>query len=210
MNPPGKQNNYRYAFDRALKSACARGDHNLLAQGARNVGPERYELPVLDAVFLIDLEAGTVGLSEGGGEAVEAPIRIAWQILALHYLDTPPVPQRPSSWVSFAELPDAKGYDPVYRGRVLGRLGATVGRDRASFVEACRRIGGEPIDLGDEGFRFQVFPRIAVAIVWYAGDEELPSGVSFPYPADILSYLSVEDVVVLSESLVGRLQGASF
>ncbi|MCX7015107.1 MAG: DUF3786 domain-containing protein [Candidatus Sumerlaeota bacterium] len=205
MKPPEKQTNYQQAYERAFHAVRRRSRDDLIALGAREVGTVRYELPVLDQVFLIDVGAGTVALSDGLGRAASAPLRIEWQILALRYLSAPAPRMDFGKWVSFAELPGAKVYDPVYRGRVLGRLVATAGRDRETFVEACQRLGAERFEGGDEGFRFQVFPRLPVAILWFAGDDELKPGVSFPYPDNILSFFSVEDVVVLSESLARRL-----
>jgi hypothetical protein len=63
------------------------------------------------------------------------------------------------------------------------------------------------VDLGDEGFRFDVFPRLSVIIAWYAGDGELPANASFLYPDNALSFLPVEDIIVVSEGVVSRLQG---
>jgi len=208
MKPPQQQTNYQQAYERAFQAVRQRSREDLIALGAREVGAGRYELPVLERVFLINIDGGTVARSDGQGNAAAAPIRIEWQILALRYLAAPAPRTDAKSWVSFAELPGAKVYDPVYRGRVLGRLAATAGRDRETFVQACERLGAERVEGGDEGFRLQVFPRVSVAILWFAGDDELKPGVSFPYPDNILSFLSLEDVVVLSESLVRRLQGA--
>ena len=234
MKPPHKQTNYQQAYEKAFQSVRKRSPESLVALGAREAGPGRYELPVLDGVLLIDLERGTVGLSNGKGGVAEDPIRIDWQILALRYLSATAPRMGVSSWVSFAEIPGAMGYDPVYRGRVLGRLAATAGRNRAAFVQACGRVGAERFEgmevgdgrqapildpaspkgrggtpgAGDEAFRFRVFPGFELAIVWFAGDEDLASGVSFLYPDNISSFLSVEDVVVLAEGLVRRL-GAS-
>jgi len=149
---------------------------------------------------------GTVGLAKGRADGVVGSLRIEWQILALHYLAVLVPWAVGPLWVSFGEKREARGHDAVYRGRVLVRFCATAGGDREGFVRAAGGLGGEPVDMGDEGFKFQVFPRLAVVIVWYAGDEECGPGSSLLYPSKIMSILSVEDVVVLSERLVGGLQ----
>lgn len=214
MRPLPRQNPYQESFSRALDVVRGRRSADLEALGAREAGQGRYELPVLGGVFVVDLDEGAVRhRSAQDAEAAAAEVRANWQILALHYLSAPGPRQDPAAartdpaWATFADLPHGRGYDPVQRGRVLGRLCATAGRDRATFVEACRRLGAEEADLGEAGFRFQVFPRLAVAIAWYAGDDEFPPNASFLYPENVLSFLPVEDAVVLAECVISRLQG---
>ena len=195
--------------------------------GAEKAPNGTYRLRVLEATFVVDLARGTITRAtteqehwdctkqgepprrEGTvpGFAGGPALPISWQILALHYLCASPPWTDSSRWVSFGHFPDARGYDPVYRGRVLKRLCATAGRDRDTFVQACHRLGAESIDWGDEGFRFRVFPRLPVVITWYYGDDEFPPNASFLYLDNVLSFLPTEDVIVLSESLVSRLQG---
>ncbi|HUT24295.1 MAG TPA: DUF3786 domain-containing protein [Sumerlaeia bacterium] len=214
MKSPPKQNPYQESFSRALEVVRGRQSADLEALGAVQTAAGQWGLPVLDGVFLIDLGEETVRhRSAQGAGAAAAEVRTKWQILALHYLSAPGPRQDPAAaradpaWGTFADLPHGRGYDPVHRGRVLGRLCATAGRDRATFVEACRRLGAEEVDLGEAGFRFRVFPRLAVAIAWYAGDDEFSPNASFLYPENVLSFLPVEDAVVLAECVISRLQG---
>jgi len=230
MLPLRPQTNYQLAFELGLERARGQSAASLEALGAEKAGDDAYRLRVLDATCLVDLNGGTVTRvgteGEQGGRARqgESPRRsgaaavsaggpafpMSWQILGLHYLcASPPWPDS-SHWVSFAHFPDARGYDSVYQGRVLNRLCATAGRDRNTFVQACHRVGAESVDWGDEGFEFRVFPQLPVAITWYYGDDEFPPNASFFYLDNILSFLPVEDVIVLSEGLVGRLQGKSW
>ncbi len=207
MSAPGKQGNYRIALEQGFETLRIRPIEDLQSLGATNVGEGRFELPVLDAHFVVDLNKGRVELANSSRDA---SLRIQWQIVAVHYLAARRAEPESAAWICFADLPDARAYDPVYRARVLGRLCATAGQSREDFLEACRNLGAEPVEMGDLGFRFQIFPRLAVKIAWYAGDEDFPPGASFLYPDNILIYLSVEDTVVTSENLVGRLQGMGF
>jgi len=199
--PLKQQTNYQLAFDRALEKVRQQNPKTLEALGAVGTGAGHWELPVLNAQFAIAVNEGRVVVSGG-----DTP-RIEWQILALHYLSGEPPWPMPDRWLSFGDFPAARGYEPVYRGRVLGRLCGTVGRDRSTFIEAAQRIGGARVDWGDAGFRFTIFPKLPIILVWYAGDGELGPGASCLYPSNTLSLLPVEDMVVLSEQLIGRLQG---
>ena len=75
---------------------------------------------------------------------------------------------------------------------------------------AALALGGRAEAGGDTAFDFDVFPRLAVRVIWYAGDEEFPPSATLLLPVNIASYLCVEDIVVLSERLVSRLAGRHF
>jgi len=198
---PDKQKNYELALEHAL--ACARGqDPDAFEKlGAQVLGDRRYALPVLDATMHVDLQEGSVTLADGGG------VGLAWQIPVLHYLSAPAYGAEPASWLAFADFPHLRGYEPVYKGRVLGRLCGTAGRTEEGFIQACRRLNATPIDKGDLGFQFPVFPHISLIVSWYRADDEFPSDATILYPDNILTFLPLEDVIVLAECLVARLQG---
>jgi len=66
------------------------------------------------------------------------------------------------------------------------------------------------IEDGDMGYDFNLFPKISLRLLWYAPDEEFPPSATVLLPENILSFFSVEDTVVLSESLIARLSGKNF
>lgn len=203
-----RQDNYQIAVAKGWERVRGQAPSLLQALGARPVAADCYELPVLDAKFSLDIKAKRMSLCDEKQPSADLrEVRIDWQILALHYLAASPLPTPSSRWVSFADFLDARGYERVYRARVLGRLCATVGRERIAFVQACRPLAITSGEWGEASFVFRVFPHVEAAIAWYPGDEDLPPDVSFIYRDNILSFLPVEDVVVLSERLVSRLQG---
>ena len=124
---------------------------------------------------------------EGGSVRASAGGAVGpwWRVLTLHYLG-------------------------VAGQRVIERLCHTAGRDEQTFRRAAEVLGGVPATDGDAGFDFQVYPRVRLRLVWYAGDEELPPSAVLLLPANIESFFCVEDTVVLSERLVSRLGGGRF
>jgi len=202
------QTNYQTAVAQGVKRLQARPPEVLAALGARVTANGYCTLPVLDTVFAVDLASGRVTLATPEHEPLaDREVSLKWQILTLHYLAGAIPLGDPADWVSFADLADGRGYERVYEARVVKRLCKTVARERTAFVRASQGLGAQRAVWGDEGFRFQVFPRLSVIIAWYHGDDELPANASFVYPDDILSLLPVEDVIVLSEGVVSRLQG---
>ena len=138
------------------------------------------------------------------------PIGPHWRILVLHYLAVRARPPRHPPEITFADLPTARSYAEVYRGRTTARLCATAGRDRAGLCAAAQALEGRPVAAGDAAFDFDVFPRVSIRLVWHAPDEEFAASATLLLPSNIESYFVPEDIVVLSERLVSRLCGRPF
>jgi hypothetical protein len=196
-----QQTNYAVAIKRAAETLRAVPAEDCVKLGATLLDDGCYSLPVLNVRFLVDPAAGKVTLAEGD------EVRVGWAILALHYLISPVLTMRGEPQISFAQIPDGMGYASPYRGRVIERFLHTAGRTDESFRAAAEGVGGVPVRLGDAAYRFDVFPTFPITIIRYAGDDELPPGASMLYVADAAGRFSVEDIVVMSESLISKLSG---
>jgi len=208
---PPPQHNLRHAADQAADAAGRQSPPQLEWLGARPAG-SRWRLGVLEEVLEWEPSTGVVRTSAGGR------VRPVWQVLTLHYLAVGARPPTAPPAVTFADLPAGRAYAPVYRGRVIERLCHTVGRDARTLRQAGAALGGRPVpgrappagSAPDLAMDFQVFPRVGVRLVWYAGDEELAPSASLLLPGNIESFFCTEDIVVLSERLVSRLSGGGF
>lgn len=194
-------------LEAALRAAWSglsdQGPEQIIWLGAQPLA-KGWRLPVLDDAF--DVDPGAHRVATRGGQEV----RPAWRILALHYLAIRGRPEPCSPEVTFADLPTARTYAGVYRARTVDRLCATVGRTLEPLDRAARALGGLVARGGDLAFDFRVFPRLTVRLIWHAPDQEFPPSATLLLPANIESYFLPEDIVVLSELLVGRLAGRSF
>jgi len=196
-----KQNNYQVALAEGWAALRGRPAAELEQLGAQSQGGGRWVLPVLNSRFELDLERGTVEVAGAGAASV------LWSILALHYL-LAPVPVAPRRrWIGFEEIPAARGYSVPYRGRVVGKFCGTVGRTRETLVAAAAAVGAAVAAEGDAAVELQVFPQVALRIVWYGGDDEFPPGATFLYGDNVATILAVEDIVVCAECVVARLRG---
>ena len=117
-----------------------------------------WQLAVLGQDLVVDPRAARIKLTVG------QDVRPEWQVLVLHYLAITgrPVPQPPE--VTFADLPNGRGYAGVYDKRVLKRLCATVGSAEAALRRAAEDLGGEEVPGGDAAYQFTVFPRRSSSI----------------------------------------------
>jgi len=127
------------------------------------------------------------------------------QILMLHYLLTADGNPLASRWIAFRELPEGLGYDAAFQQRSARRLADAFGSDVEGFVAAARELGGERLDFGDASFLFRIFPRLWLAVVLYAADEEFGASASVLFDGAADHYLPTEDLAVLGGMLAGRL-----
>jgi hypothetical protein len=203
MKVPPPQEPLRTAQQKAVATLAGQSERQIQWLGANRSGP-RWALPVLEGVLQVDPATGDVIDKDG------RPVRATWQLLVLHYLAVPtrPGPRRPE--VTFASLPAARVYASVYEQRVNRRLCAGVGRHAHLLQGAAAAINARAVDGGDVAFEVNVFPRIPIRLIWYAGDQELAPSCTVLLPANIESFLCIEDIVVLSESFVSRLSGKTF
>ncbi|MFA4965898.1 MAG: DUF3786 domain-containing protein, partial [Thermoleophilia bacterium] len=73
------------------------------------------------------------------------------------------------------------------------------------FAQAAAALGGEALGLADASFRFQALPRVPVAVLLWAGDEEFPARAQLLFDAAAGHYLPAEDLAGLGGWLVGQL-----
>ncbi len=197
------QDNLARATELALAAVARQTDDQLTWLGAQRDG-HPWRLPVLEDKLHVDLATGRIRTSAG------REVGPHWSILVLHYLAVADRPERRQPETTFAELPTARSYSDVYHQRVIARLCATAGRDAQTLSAAAGALGGRPAEGGDVAFDFDLFPRVAMRLIWHAPDEEFPSSATLLLPQNIESYLPSEDIVVLSERLVSRLGGRPF
>jgi hypothetical protein len=200
---PPPQHNFRDAAALALAAIRRQPAEQLEWLGATPAG-NAWTLRVLEDLLTLELDGGAVRTSIG------CAVGHWWRILTFHYLAVSSRPKEASPALSFADLTAGRSYEPVYRRRVIDRLCQTIGQRKKTLLRACEAIGGRTAPLGDLAVDFQAYPRVAVRLVWYAGDSELPPSATLLLPENIESFFCPEDIVVLSERLVARLSGGRF
>lgn len=213
---PPPQHNLDVATAAAWAAVRRQGPDQLQWLGAsRHDG--RWSLPVLDGVLSIDSAGGAV--LDSAGRAVGP----WWRVIVLHYLGVAGRPDSPPPSLTFADLPGGRAYAGVYQQRVIHRLCRKAGKDRQALRRAGEAVGatvardptggvsppgGPP--AGDLVLDFRMFPRVGFRLTWYDGDEDLSPSAALLLPGSIESFFCLEDIVVLSERLVSRLEGGRF
>ena len=200
---PPRQQPYELAFELGFEALLSGRppDERLQALGAARYG-DVIRLPALHRYLLVDMDAHQVSVEEDGRA------KCAWAILALHHLCAEDV-SSDAREVSLAHFADCRGYLDVFAKRIVARFVATAGRSEQQFVESSERLRAARLPGPAVGYRFDVFPRVPIAIVRYEGDEELRPGASVIYRADAAHLLPAEDRIVATELLLDTLCGKS-
>ncbi|MBN1345452.1 MAG: DUF3786 domain-containing protein [Phycisphaerae bacterium] len=201
--PLPEQNNLIIAVTRGLEALRDQGEEMLGWLGADRDEQGRIRVPVFNRAVSVDFEGGGLVFADG------SPVDMRWQVFVIHYLCAGGAVEATGDEMVFADIPETRGYQGVYDGRVIKRLCFTVGRSAGTLEPAAVAVGGERCEgEGDLNFRFRALPRIPVRLVWYAGDEDFPPNAVFLFQSNVVQLLCPEDIIVLSESIVGAMSRA--
>ena len=77
--------------------------------------------------------------------------------------------------------------------------------DAQSFRNACDKLGGTPVGMGDIGFEFPVFQDIKVILKFYHADEEFPASLTLLWDANMLQFVFYETVFYIAGCLLSMI-----
>jgi hypothetical protein len=162
-------------------------------------------VPFLNRVYRVN---GT-GFAFVDVDAVARDVPLQEQILILHYLMARSPAAVAGDWVAYREIPGAAFYFGAFVKRAIDPLKKAFGQNVAGFVAAAGRLMGRPVEPGDAGFEFRIFPKVPLRLILYAGDAEFAPEANILFDRSIGGMLSPEDIAWLTGMLVYRLIGLS-
>lgn len=168
--------------------------------GAEIHGRGALALRFLGDTYRVRLEDGTV--TNGNGADVET-VRA---ILLLHYLaqadGTPPG----GDWVRFGSLDGGRAYERAFAERTEGAFLNICLSCHDRWQAGAIALGGAAAGPGDASVSLTPLPRTPVLLAFWGGDDELPSAARILLDAAINHYLPTEDVAVMCDLLLDKLQ----
>jgi hypothetical protein len=135
----------------------------------------------------------------------EKEIPIQEQVLILHYLMAEGTDTPTGNWVSYREIPGASFYFSAFTNRAIDPLKKVFGDNISDLTKASQSLNGCPVDIGDAGFEFHMFPRVPLRMILWQGDDEFPSEANILFDEIIGKILSPEDIAWMAGMLVYRL-----
>jgi hypothetical protein len=135
----------------------------------------------------------------------DAPLPAFKQALLVYYFLQSDGAPLAGKWVSFADLPEGRTYDPAFQGYTGDLLAKTFLLDLDAFHTACQKADGSPFAFGDAAYRFSAFPRMNLLVVYHLGDEDFPSTCKLLFDASAGHYLPAEACAILGSSLTQKI-----
>ena len=123
----------------------------------------------------------------------------------LYYMQTADGTPLAGKWVAFRELPGGMFYHQAYQGYSGDRLAKAIDNHPNVFERAALNLGGARLSLGDASFAFDALPRVRVAAIYYAGDEDFPATANVLFDGAASHYLPTDALAGVGSGLVDRL-----
>ncbi len=202
----------------------------------------RAGLPFGDGAFRLTLLGRGIrlltadGTSAGGGAPVfdsgtsvfddgtPAPPNV--QILLLRLVTSGALAPSGGRLLAYRELPWGSVYDANFRGRCIGRLARSFGRDPQAFDRICARLGGISAGKGswdlpfiyvgegcgpgvaegrDGGEAGSDSPILTVRLTLWPGDEEFPASAQFLFSDNFPAAFTAEDTAVVGDVILNTM-----
>lgn len=190
-------------IEEALQELGRLDPEELARRGGLTLAGEDLSLELLGTTYTLSWPDLVV--REPSGDACSDHLRI----LLLDYLrqgdGSPPT----GKWIGYQELPDGAFYRQAFQGYSGDRLVRELRGDVDLFRRAAESVGGGSIAIGDAGYAFQVLPKVPLAVVWWAGDDEFPANATVLFDEVAGHYLPVDGLAMLGSMLCSALRRVS-
>ncbi len=125
-------------------------------------------------------------------------------IFIVHYLLSIGEADVEEQWISEKDIP---GGATFFRGPHAVPTDLVTNRfqnDIDAFSRRCRNLQGQPIDMGDAAFRFEITPRIPVVMLYWQGDEDFGPEARILFDRSIGKYLALDVIFALVVEMCTR------
>ncbi len=131
------------------------------------------------------------------------------QSLLLTYLytsdGTPPIDR----WLGFRELPNGLFYAQAFQGYTGAELVRDLNGDVEAFKQASEKLQGSALPIGNAGYAFRVLPRLKLAVVMWAGDDEFSPQAQVLFQESAPHYLITDGLAIVGSLLIGQIVKAA-
>ncbi len=160
-----------------------------------------YQLDVWGDVYRVYPHEGEVRCESENGH----PANSYFPIFIVHYLLSIGAADIENQWISEKDIP---GGATFFRGPHAVPTDLVTNRfqnDIEAFRRRCISLAGEPIDMGDAAFRFEITPRIPVVMLYWQGDEDFGPEARILFDQSICKYLALDVIFALVVEMCVRI-----
>jgi len=128
-----------------------------------------------------------------------APAKDYYKLLILHYIANQDkvVSASIDKWISFKELEGGESYFSAFRKRAIDPIIKKYGDNPSGIIERGKSFNAEKIGAGTAAISINAFPKIKIAIILWAKDEEFSAECNMLFNQEIKEILPTEDAAVL-------------
>ena len=170
------------------------------AQCRYHAGQQCFNLDVWGDVFSVYPQEGVVRCQSEN----DHPANSYFPIFIVHYLLSIGEVEIENQWISEKDIP---GGEAFFRGPHAVPTHLVTNRfqnDIEAFSHRCSGLSGEPIDMGDAAFCFEITPRIPVVMLYWRGDEDFGPEARILFDRSICAYLALDVIYALVVELCAR------
>jgi len=201
---PPKNDRTPYNLSDALRIAMERFLAADIVQQCRRTGalcsPEIVTLKYLNEIYRIDVLSAEASFVDS-----KSPIPQRDKILILHYFTQAQGTQLTGKQIPFRDLPGGLVYYPTFIKRTIEPLADVFGKNPALMVGVGKMLGARKGETGDAALVIDAFAEVPVNIILWQGDDELKPEVNLLFDANILDYLTTEDITIMCETITWQL-----
>ena len=175
-----------------------------IAQQCRRAGalcsPEIVTLNYLNEIYRIDGLSAEIAFVDS-----KSPVPQRDKILILHYFTQAQGTPLTGKQIPFRDLPGGLVYYPTFIRRTIEPLAEVFGKNPALLVGVGKMLGARRGENGDTSLVIDAFAKVPVNIILWQGDDELKAEVNLLFDANILDYLTSEDITIMCETFTWQL-----
>jgi len=126
-------------------------------------------------------------------------------LFIIHYLLKSKEIELSNAWISEKDIP---GGPTFFRGphEIPTRLiSLRFNNNINEFKARCEQLHGMPFNMADAAYRFQIAPRIPVAVLYWTGDEDFPAESKILYDRTIAEHLAADIIFALAVVICERI-----
>jgi hypothetical protein len=161
-----------------------------------------YHLPFLGTSYRVDRESTHIHCPADDPLAEDPEFELLMLIYLLRATEIEPS----GKWLNEKQLPGGSNFFSGPHHLPNDVLEQRYGSDVETFRRHCSQLGGKPLDFGDASFAFEPLPRIPLACVLFALDEEFPARVTFLFDSTIEFQLPMEIILALVHCFAVKLE----
>jgi hypothetical protein len=162
--------------------------------------PETVTLNYLNEIYRISVSSADVAFVDSG-----QPVPLREKILILHYFTQAKGTPSTGKQITYRDLPGGLVYYPTFIKRTIKPLSDFFGKEPALFLGMGKILGARQGEIGDASLIIDAFARVPICVILWHGDNQLMAEVNLLFDANIINYLTSEDVTIVCETITWRL-----